>query len=294
MSALVSESGDVKVVNESGIIGAEIRGVDLSRPLAEAQFRAIERALHDRGVICFRNQRIDDAGQKAFSYWWGAELDIHPFTRYGKPAHPEVFILSNILGEDGRNIGAVDAAQYWHTDLSYTEMPSRVSILYSVEIPMKDGRPLGDTEFASTAAAYDALPEDMKLRLARLKAAHYAQKPKKSSNFMKPLDEETQSKLKEVVHPVVRTHPQTGRKCLYVNHGFTTRILGMEAAESDRLLDELFDFIVQPRFMHVHKWAVGDVIVWDNCSSIHQGIGDYKLPCRRLIYRTIVKGSVPF
>ena len=284
----------ITVIPSGAAVGAEIRGVDLSRPVGPDTFAQIEAALHEHGAVWFRDQKLDDAQQKAFSLLWGDELDIHPLRKFAKPGYPEVFVLSNILDVSGNPVGAVDAAQYWHSDLSYSTHPSRVSILQAIEIPMQDGMPLGETEFASTAAAWDALPADMQHRLLGLKAAHLAQKPKSGGHFVKPLDSDTQSRLQEVVHPLVRTHPFTGRKCLYVNHGFTTHIVGLPPAESDRLLQELFDFIVQPRFMFVHRWAVGNVLVWDNCSTIHQGVGNYKLPQRRLIYRTIVKGGVPF
>ena len=287
----------VRVRNTGGCTGAEVEGVDLSRPLDPADFRQIEAALHDRGVMCFRGQQLSDEQHIAFSRLWGDELDVHPLRQYAKPEHPEVFVLSNILDKRGNPVGAADAAQYWHTDLSYTTHPSRVSILRAIEIPHDDdGRPLGETEFASTAAAYEALPDALKARLGGLRAAHHAQKPTPSaiSTFMRPVDQATQARLSEVVHPVVRTHPHTGRKCLYVNWGFTTHIVGEPREESDRLLGHLFELMTERRFVHVHRWAVGDVLMWDNCSVVHQAIGNYRLPRRRLLYRTIVKGSAPF
>lgn len=285
----------ITVVPSGEVIGAEVRGVDLSRPLSRDQFAKVEAALHEHSVIALRRQNIDIKQQKAFSILWGDALDVHPVRTFSMPGHPEILVLSNIIDDQGNPVGAAEAAQYWHTDLAYMKEPSRVSILYGVEIPMDDsGRPLGETEFASTTLAYDALPLELKSRLQGLKAAHLAQKPKTRSHFVKPLDAETQARLQEVVHPVVRTHPYTGRKCVYVSPGFTTHIVGLAAGESERLLQQLFDFITQPRFMYVHRWAAGDVLVWDNCSTIHQGVGNYRLPQRRLMYRTIVKGTAPF
>ncbi|MBM3347588.1 MAG: TauD/TfdA family dioxygenase [Betaproteobacteria bacterium] len=275
-------------------LGAEIRGVDLSAPMPDAAFQDVEAALHKHGFLCFRNQRLDDPGQMAFSRLWGDHLEIHPILRHAKKDCPEIYILSNILDERGEPLGAVDAAQFWHTDLSYTHHPSRVSILHAAEVPFDaNGRPLGDTEFASTTKAYEALPEDVKRRISGLKAMHHALKPKKQGNFMKLKGKETAG-LDGVVHPVVRTHPFTGKKCLYVNWGFTSHVLDMPQEESDDLLAYLFDFMSQAQFRSVHKWAVGDVLIWDNCSSIHQGVGNYALPQRRLIYRTIVRGGVPY
>lgn len=273
-------------------VGATIRDVDLSRALEPATAEAIARVLDERGVIAIADQHIDDAAQIRFSRHWGAELDIHPFRRFAKPANPEVFVLSNMVDAAGEPVGAKDAAQYWHTDLSYSEFPSSVSILYGVTIPRDDaGRPLGETEFASTMLAYDALDEATKARLAGLRAVHDAMKPKPgSSGFMKPLDAGTKAALKEVTHPVVRVHPRSGRRCLYVNPGFTTRIVGLAPDESDALLETLFAHILDPRFRYVHRWSTNDVVVWDNCATIHQGVGNYRPPQWRLMYRTIVKG----
>lgn len=291
---VVNDAELIETRPSGAALGAEIKGVDLSQPLSAQAFARIEDELHAHGVIYIRDQAIDDARFLAFSHLFGPELDIHPFRQYAKPDHPEIFILSNII-ENGRQIGALDAAQYWHTDLSYTTHPSRVSILYALEIPVQDERALGNTEFASAAAAYDALPAAMKARLQGLRAAHLAEKPKvRTSGFMRPLDAGTKSRLAPVVHPVVRTHPFTGRKCLYVNEGFTTHIVDIERAESDTLLAELFARQTRAEFVHAHSWRAGDVVMMDNCLCIHQGIGDYALPLRRRIHRTIVKGSVPF
>jgi taurine dioxygenase len=291
----VGSAAGLRIVPSGDAIGAEILGADLSRPLDAASFDLIEGALHQYGVVVLRGQSIDVPQQKAFSLLWGDELDVHPVRQFAMPGHPEILILSNIVKENGEPAGAADAAQYWHTDLQYMSHPSRVSILYGVEIPHDDaGRPLGETEFSSTAAAYDALPGRLRKRLEGLRAAHLAQKPKSRTHFTKALDAETLSRLKETEHPLVRTHPYTGRKCIYVSPGFTTRIVGLPASESDALLQELFDFILQPRFMYIHRWAKGDVLVWDNCSTVHQGVGNYRLPQRRLMYRTIVKGTEPF
>jgi taurine dioxygenase len=217
-------------------------------------------------------------------------------TQFAKPDNPEVFVLSNIV-EDGRQIGAVDAAQYWHSDLCYTRTPSRVSILYALEVPVKGGRVLGPTDFADTAAAYYALPAEIKGQLEGRKARFVASKKKpgqRASHFNK-MNKDTESRLEDsVVHPVIRTHPNTGEKSIFVNEGFTTEILDMELEESERLLNYLYAFTRQPRFIYRHTWAPGDVVMWDNALTLHQGVGDYALPQRRLLYRTIVKGTVPF
>ena len=276
-----------------GFCGAEILGVDLSKPVDADTFAQIESILHDNGVVVFRNQKISDADQVAFSKLWGPELAIHVFTQFAKPEHPEVMILSNILNDEGKPIGAAEAARYWHSDMAYTTTPSRVSLLYGVEIPMKDGQPLGDTEFASTGAAYQALPAEMKRMIHGRRALFQATKPK-TGGFSKELPKDQKAKLQDVYHPVVRIHPYTGRKTLFVSDGHTMAIEGLPPDESDALLNELFRHMERPEFQYAHKWQPGDLVVWDNHGVIHQATGGYELPQRRLMYRTTVKGSVPF
>ncbi|MGE0805546.1 MAG: TauD/TfdA dioxygenase family protein [Burkholderiaceae bacterium] len=289
-------STDIRIDPLAAPLGAEVAGFDIANPPDGDWFREIEAALHQYRVLVFRNQRMDDAQMLRFSKRFGEELDIHAMTQFAKPDNPEVFVLSNII-EDGRPIGAVDAAQYWHSDLCYTKTPSRVSLLYALEVPVANGRVLGPTDFSDAAAAYYALPDDIKKKLQGRSAKFVASKKKPSqrtSHFNK-MDKATEGRLEEfVVHPVVRTHPFTGEKALYVNEGFTTEIVDMDPADSEQMLDYLFKFTTQRRFIYRHTWAVGDAVLWDNALTLHQGVGDYALPQRRLLYRTIVKGSVPF
>ena len=278
-------------------LGARIEGIDLHRPIDDGVFHQIEAALHAYGVIVFPRQRLDDASQKAFSLRFGEELDIHPLRDFAKPENPEVFVLSNIV-EDGRPIGASDAAQYWHTDLSYTSHPSRVSLLYAIEVPRDEsGSPLGDTEFAATYKAYQELDELTRKRIEGRHAFHDARKAKtksKTSHFGKPLSGDVEERLRLVRHPIVRTHPYAGTRCLYVNEGFTTEIDGLIPEESNEVLESLFAHMTRREYVYTHKWDVGDLVVWDNCLTIHQGIPNYGRHQRRLMYRTIVKGSEPF
>ena len=275
-------------------LGARIEGIDLHRPIDDGVFHQIEAALHAYGVIVFPRQRLDDASQKAFSLRFGEELDIHPLRDFAKPENPEVFVLSNIV-EDGRPIGASDAAQYWHTDLSYTSHPSRVSLLYAIEVPRDEsGSPLGDTEFAATYKAYQELDELTRKRIEGRHAFHDARKAKtksKTSHFGKPLSGDVEERLRLVRHPIVRTHPYAGTRCLYVNEGYTTRIVGLSKEEGDALLAELKAHAIQPQFQHTHKWQVGDLLMWDNCSVQHKAVPNYSLPQRRLMERTTVLGA---
>lgn len=278
------------------LFGAEIRDVDLSTKLDPTTFAAIERTFNESSVVLLRGQCLSDDQHVCFSRRLG-ELEIHVLREYVKPAHPEIYVLSNIV-ENGRAIGIKDAGNYWHTDLSYTRAPSRGSIMYAVEVPHRDGEPLGDTLFASTAAAYDALPENMKRRLAGLKAVHrfwdrYIRERKAAGSDV-VVSEARRAATPDVVHPVVRTHPHTGRKCLYVNEGFTVGLLGMRDREARALLEELHAHCTRPEFVYRHKWRVGDLVMWDNCATIHRATVDYALPQRRLMQRTTLKGTQVF
>ena len=276
-------------------LGAEITGIDVGQPMSDATFKRIEDAFHEHCVIVFRNQRLTPEGHTSFSRRFG-DLLVHVLKQHNDPKVPEVLVLSNII-EDGRPIGIQDGGQYWHTDLSYTAEPSRCSLLYSVEIPFENGVALGDTLFVNTAAAYEALSDEMKARLAGLKATHsYTARYQRMQKGGKrvELEEDQKKAVPEVVHPVVRTHPFTGRKCLYVNEGFTVGIVGMPKDESDELLAGLYKHIIDPRFMYRHKWQVGDLLMWDNCSTQHNAVADYGPHQRRHMRRTTVRGSAPF
>lgn len=284
----------VCVVRIGTHLGAEISGVDLTRPLDDTTFAEIERAFYDESVVVFRGQPITEEQHIAFSRRFG-NLEVHVSgARYLHPRHPEIRINSNII-ENGKPIGATDAGQYWHTDLSYMGAPSKCSLLYAVEVPMQDGKPLGDTQFSSVTAAYDALSPSMKKRLEGLRAVHsYSHRYYKLTDAGKqrpPLTEEQKARTPDVEHPVVLTHPRTGRKCLFVNEGFTTHIVGMPEAESRALLAELFSHVRQPEFVYAHKWSVGDLLMWDNLSTQHFAVADYALPLRRKMQRTTVTGA---
>lgn len=279
------------------LFGSEVLDVDLATDLDNASLGAIEKAFNETSVVLFRGQRVSDAQHVRFSRRLG-ELEIHVLKEYVKPDHPELYVLSNIV-ENGKPVGIKDAGNYWHTDLSYLKAPSRGSIMYALEVPhAADGTPLGDTQFASTAAAYDALPDAMKKKLAGVKAIHrfwdrYLRERKAAGSDV-VVSEERRAKTPDVLQPIVRTHPYTGRKCLYVNEGFTIGISGMAEDEGRALLKELFAHCVRPEFVYRHSWKVGDVVMWDNCATLHRATVDYALPQRRLMQRTTLKGTEVF
>ncbi len=272
-------------------LGAEITGLDLAHPLDETTFRAVEDLFHDRGVIVFRHQKLTPEQHIAFSRRLG-NLEIHVATQYLKPGYPEILIVSNVV-EDGRNIGLADAGQYWHSDLSYIANPSRCSLLYALEVPVRDGVVFGETLFASAAHAYDTLPAQLRERLEGLTAIHrYGDRYRKqqSAGGRGALTEEQLRKVPDVRHPVIRRHPITQRKVVFVNEGFTAAIEGITAAESQELLHRLYAHMVRPEALYTHRWREGDLLLWDNCLTQHRAVRNYELPLRRLMHRTTVAG----
>lgn len=279
-----------------GPIGAEIRGVDLSQDLANEVFDRVREAFYKHSVIVFRDQRMTPEQHIRFSRRFG-DLEKHVLSQYLHPQHPELFVVSNIV-ENGRNIGAYDAGRYWHSDLSYAAKPSLGSLLYAIEVPHDDeGKPLGDTCFSSVTMAYDSLPEDVKRQIKGLKAVNSLEhrfKKLQADGDAKAVITDDQKKVSEATHPVVRTHPVTGKKCLFVNEGQTDHIIGLEDEKGEALLKMLCAQAIRPEFQYRHKWRVGDALMWDNCAVQHLAIADYKLPRRRLMYRTTLSGTVPF
>ena len=287
-------------------LGAEIGGVDLSKPLDEGTFAALSKAFFDNEVVVIRGQNLTPGQQIAFTKRFG-QLEKHVRTETRLEGHDEIFIISNIIGDNGRPIGAQDAGRFWHSDLSYMAQPSMLSALYSIEVPIgEDDKVLGDTQYASTTAAYDALPETTKRRLEGLKAVHSyrhywiknheAQRIEANNGgrvvHEPELTEEQRRLVPDVAPPLVRTHPVTGRKCLFVNEAHTSEIIGLSRKESDEILQSLYEHIIKPEFRYVHSWRAGDFLMWDNCAAQHKATFDYDLPLRRLMYRTTVRGSV--
>jgi len=281
------------VTKSGAACGAEI-ACDLAQDFDEATFREIEHAFHDNIVVVFRGQTLSNERHIEFSRRFG-ELEIHIVRKYLLPGFPEILLISNIRDDRGEHIGLADAGFTWHSDTSYRRRPSRCSLLYAKEVPQRDGRPLGDTVFANAIAAYEALSESMKKRLAGLRAIHRYSARRRGADSPRP--KLTQAQLEEtpdIAHPIVRTHPYTGRKSLYVTAGECVGIEGMPKDEAVDLIAELDTHCVRPEFLYRHKWQVGDLLMWDNTSSMHLAICDYALPDRRLMHRTTVIGTVPF
>jgi taurine dioxygenase len=274
------------------VIGAEVHGVDLSQPLSPTAFASMETALHTRAVLCVRQQQVTAPQFLDFARRFGAVERIF-LTHYAHPQHPEIMLVSNIQ-ENGRNIGHADAGRVWHTDMSYTARPPRITLLYALEVPRENGVALGATQFASATAAYAALPAARQTRLEGLRAVHRVA-GRRARTGTGQQDQALRTQQPDVVHPVVRTHPYTGQKCLYVSEGECVAIEGMATDEALVLIAELATWVRQPPFRHVHTWQPHDVLLWDNCSVQHLATFDYQWPQhRRLMHRITVGGSVPF
>jgi taurine dioxygenase len=277
----------IKITETGAALGARIDGVDLRKELDEATFAQVRKAFYEHEVVFFRGVELGDEDHIRFSARFGELRRLKLDQLHAK--HPEIFIVSNIV-ENGKHIGAYDAGLFWHTDGAYLKNPHAISALRALEVPIQEGRVLGDTVFASMSAAYDALSESMKKRLAGLQALqsiiHRHQKTLQSGRR-----KEYNAAVKadpEAVHPVVRVHPITKRKCLYVSEGYSIRILGLPEDESKSLLAELTDHIAKPQFHYRHNWREHDLVMWDDCSTQHKATFDYALPLRRRMHRTTV------
>lgn len=270
-------------------LGCTIEGIDLSQPLSASDMATILTAFGRYGVLRFPKQSLDAIQQKAFARRFGS-LEVNVAAgHYTMPGHPEVMILSNVI-ENGRAIGLADAGQDWHTDMSYSKPIAFLNVLHAIKVPMRDGEPRGNTEFLDMCAAYDDLPADIKTRIAGLTATHdfnkfWEEMLKRPGTQRKPLTPEQRRQKPPVSHPMVLTHPISGRKALYANVGYVTQIDGMDPKESAALLDVLFKHQSQDKYKYVHRWAVGDVLVWDNLWTVHNAKPDYRPDEPRQMHR---------
>lgn len=263
-------------------IGAEIVGVDLSHAMDEATFHAVYQAWLKHEVLVFRNQRLTEEQQIAFGQRFGELQTVR--TTPGLYANPYVLMVSNVVGPDGNKGALPDGEMQFHSDQCYYECPGKATLLYSIEVPPSGG----DTLFASATAAYESLPAELKARIAGLKALNvydYGSNPTVKAKEIAP-------DAPKFVHPVVRTHDETGRKGLYVNRLMTDHIVGLDRQESDELLETLFRQAERPEFIYTHQWSVGELVMWDNRCTLHAR-SDFSPNTRRMLRRISVKGARP-
>jgi taurine dioxygenase len=279
----------MQLVPSGKVLGATIEGLDLSRPLSESEVEELIQAIGRHGVLCFPRQGLSAQQQKAFAARFG-ELEINVASgAYQEPGIPEVMILSNIV-RDGKPIGLADAGQDWHTDMSYSKTIAFANVLYALEVPRRNGKVLGDTEFSSMHAAYDGLPVELKTYLEGKTVLHDFNKfwemmRREKGSKRPPLTEAQRRTKPPVSHPIFLTHPITGRKVLYANPGYSMRINELPEKESDEMLRMLFEHQLKPEYRYRHQWAEGDVLMWENFGTIHNAIADYGPDEHRLIRR---------
>jgi alpha-ketoglutarate-dependent taurine dioxygenase len=267
-------------------LGVEIQNVDLNR-IGDADFAAIHQAWLDHLVVLFRGQYLTDEDLIAFSRRFG-ELDYAPIQETGRrfvEGHPEIYVVSNVV-ENGVPIGSLGAGEAtWHTDMSYLEDPPKASMLYALEVPPAGG----NTYFCNMYRAYESLPDSLKSRISGLRLKHDG--TYNSGGYVRqgvtPVDDPTASP--GVYHPLVCTHPETGRHALYLGRRRNAYIGGLPVGESDALLDELWSYATRDEVVWHNRWQVGDLVLWDNRCTMHRR-DPFDEHSRRIMHRTQIKG----
>ena len=286
-------SFSTKPLTDSDFV-VEVSGIDLGEPLDAETVAALRAALGKHSVLVFRQQSLTSEQQIAFSRHFG-ELEIHLVRQYLMPDHPEIIVLSNVGAGGTKPIA--NGGAYWHSDISYREKPPLGSILYGIEVPPEGG----NTLFANMYGAYDTLSDDLKSKVEGRKAMHsylerfMAMRSIDRSHKGKDkfeLDEEQKKSFAPVLHPIVRTHPESGRKALYVNRVRTHRFKGMTEEESKPLLEFLFEHSHRPEFTCRFRWKKGSVAFWDNRCLLHKALNDYP-GYKRYMNRVTVNGARP-
>ncbi len=275
----------VEAIPLSSALGAEIRGVDLRQPLDAQTSARIRKIWNDHLVILLRGQELSEEDQVRFGESFGPLNRSAKKRAHHNAKNPAIMLISNIR-ENGQLIGALpDGEMQFHTDQSHQETPCSATMLYALEVPSTGG----DTLFANCYTAYETLSDELKARLEGKRALHAYDYDNASTRRGTVLKEG----IPHAVHPVVRTHPDTGRKALYVNRLMTLSIVDMDPAESEALLQLLFDHIEQPEFVWGQVWKPGDVLMWDNRCSVHART-DFSAAERRLMRRVTILGERPF
>jgi taurine dioxygenase len=271
-------------------LGAEIVGLDLSEPLEPSVLQRVRQALLDHLVIVFRDARISPTQHIAFTRSFGT-LQIHVLRQFQLAGHPEILVVSNVI-ENGKPIGLGDAGRDWHSDLSYKPRPSMGSLLHAQELPSSGG----ETKFANMYAAYETLPQAERAAVEGRRATHSYlyryERLRRAENWRPPLTAAQIAEVPQVDHPAVRTHPETARKALYVNEGFTSKLIGLPDSEGREVLTRVFAHSVRDGNVYVHHWQRHDLVFWDNRTTIHYAAG-VQPPLRRTLYRTTVEGDIP-
>lgn len=286
----------MKIVQSPYPLGHEIQDVDV-KDLSDEEFDLIRSAYDEFGVIVIRGQKMTPAQQVNFSRRFG-QLDCFGLGRFNLREYPEIFVLSNTLAE-GKPVGLSRGAEYWHSDMWNHEMPPRGSMLYALQVPhTPTGLPLGDTDFASLANAYDTLSRELRKEIENLHAVFSWRKGREYIGFDRPANGDVHQQAildsqqgymeggDEIIHPIVRRHPINGRKCLFVIEGGMSHIVEIDRNRSDELLSLLLQHTIRPAVVYRHSWRVGDIVMWDNYMNLHRANRDYEAHQQRMMHRT--------
>ena len=285
LSATAPGAATIAINPLDPVMGAEIVGADVSRPLSDAELARYRDALHQYKVIVFRDQDLTKEQLLAFSKRWGP-LGEHIMPGAASEDYEEINVMSNAT-KDGKPSGKHPdpTAKRWHTDRSYMPRPAMATVLYGLEVPEVGG----DTLFANAAMAYDALPDDVRDRIDRLNGIHSVEHSRRDGGVMLATEYELK-KAPPIRHPLARPHPVTGRKAIYCGcHAW--KVEGMSEQEGRELLDYLIGFAVQDRFVYRHKWKRHDLVMWDNRCTFHAATDYDTAKYLRIMYRTVIEGE---
>ncbi len=272
----------------SKLMGVEIAGLDLSRPIDDTLRDALFDALNAHKILVFHDQSLTKEQQFAFTECFG-EVEGHVVRDFAGRKVPLVHTVSNLDADGNPTMTPYTVGNYfWHTDKSYHDVPSLSTMLHAIEVPPEGG----GTQFCDMELAYDELPDAMKARIAGLRVVHSWEANRRNTGN-RPATAEEIAERPPVSHPMVRTHPDTGRKSLYIGV-HTSHVEGMEEGEGRALLYQLLDFATQPHRVYTHRWREGDLVMWDNRCLLHRAVRDYEMGRdRRVLHRTVIKGTVP-
>ncbi|MCG8692701.1 MAG: TauD/TfdA family dioxygenase [Minwuiales bacterium] len=272
-------------------LGAEVRHLDISKPLDDATVAALRDAWLEHGLLLFRDQTLNETALADFSHYFG-DLEPPPASERrtrseaGSEVCPDVWVISNVI-ENGKAIGSLGAGEAeWHTDMSYIDEPPSASILFGLEVPPAGG----DTHFADMYKALDRMPEDLHSRIAGRKARHDSSYTSAGDLRLGAEAVVDVTKTPGSIHPIERTHPESGRQALYLGRRRNGYVEGLPVEESEALLDDLWDYCTRPEFVYVHSWRPGDLLVWDNRCVIHRR-DSFDPSSRRVMLRTQIKGG---
>ena len=285
----MASNESLKFSDLAPFMGTEVHGLDINQPLSDEKFATLRRKFAERSILLIRNQDLSPVSHITFSQRFG-ELEAHVLQNFCLDGHPEIFVVSNIK-EKGKHIGAYGGSKEYHSDLAYIERPSLGSVFYCLECTQEGG----ETSFVSMFEVHDALPQDRREWLTRQKAVFdYPWNHKIRTAHRPPLSAAQIVETPPVSHPCVRSHPETRRRAAFFSPIWIRNFEGMTEEESQPILAELCVFAMQPKFSYIHKWRPGDVLIWDNRSSMHKAMPFDEINGRRRMHRTTICGDRPY